>query len=129
MLLIADIWNKNKGEIMPKLNMQGPFNLNENTIDEEVTKTSAGNYALGRKDDDGIFMVSYVGRSDSDVNDRLKYWIENSKRPLFKFSYAPSAKAAYEKECQNYHDFKPPDNDVHPDKPSGSNWKCPVCGE
>ena len=114
---------------MAELNMQGSFNLDEDTIDEKVTKTSAGNYALGRKDDEGTFLVSYVGRSDSDVNDRLKYWIENSKRPLFNFSYAPSAKAAYEKECQNYHDFKPPDNDVHPDKQSGSNWKCPVCGE
>ncbi len=109
--------------------MQGSFNLDEDTIDEKVTKTSAGNYALGSKDDEGTFLVYYVGRSDSDVNKRLKRWVNNTKHPLFKFSYASSAKAAYEKECQNYHDFEPPDNDVHPDKPSGSNWECPVCGE
>ena len=114
---------------MASLNMEGPFKLDEVTIDDKVTKTSAGNYALGRKNDKGTFLVGYVGRSDSDVNERLKYWAQNSERPLFKFSYASSPKAAFEKECQNYHDFEPPDNDIHPDKPNGTNWKCPICGE
>ena len=79
------------------------------------------------KNDEGTFLVGYVGISDSDVNDRLKYWARNSKRPLFKFSYATSAKSAFEKECGHYHDFDPPSNNIHPQRPDGTDWKCPVC--
>lgn len=98
---------------MPSLGMKGPYKLDNDTIDAVVTQTSPGNYALGRKNDEGTFVVGYVGRSDSDVNDRLKSWVGNTKRPLFKFSYASSPKAAFEKECENYHDFDPPGNDKH----------------
>lgn len=41
-----------------------------------------------------------------------------------------SAKAAFEKECHNYHDFggkEKLDNTIHPDRPAGSGWKCPCC--
>lgn len=112
---------------MPSLEMRGPYKLDKETIDKVVTKTAPGNYAFGKKNDEGTFEVGYVGRSDSDVNARLKAWIGNTKRPMFKFSYASSAKAAFEKECQNYHDFDPPGNDKHPDRPFGNNWKCPRC--
>jgi len=112
---------------MPSLGMNGPYKLDNETIDAEVTQTSPGNYALGRKDKKGTFRVGYVGRSDDDVNGRLKYWIGETKRPLFMFSYATSAKAAFEKECNNYHDFDPPDNTSHPARPRNSNWKCPKC--
>ena len=112
---------------MASLGMNGPYKLNRDTIDAKVTKKSPGNYALGRKDPDGTFLVGYVGRADSDIKGRLKSWVGKTKRPLFKFSYATSAKAAFEKECENYHDFKPPGNDVHPARPDGTNWKCSVC--
>jgi hypothetical protein len=115
------------GRHMPSLGMKGPYDLNKDTIDQEVTRTSPGNYALGSKNDKGKFHVSYVGRSDSDVNSRLKSWVGKTRHPLFKFSYATSAKAAFEKECQNYHDFKPRYNDNHPDRPTGTGWKCPRC--
>jgi len=82
--------------------MKGPFNLTNDEIDNQVTKTSTGNYALGCVSDE-TFYVSYVGRSDTDLNDRLKDWVGEYKK--FKFSYATSPKAAFEKESQNYHDF------------------------
>lgn len=112
---------------MASLGMNGPYKLDNETIDKAVSRTSPGNYALGRKDDQGTFLVGYVGRSDSDVNARLKAWVGNTKRPLFMFSYATSAKAAFEKECENYHDFQPPGNDIHPQRPANTNWKCPKC--
>lgn len=112
---------------MATLNMNGSYKLDSSTIEEKVTKTSAGNYALGKKDSDNIFIVGYVGRSDTDVGKRLKSWIKNTTRPLFKFSYASSPKAAFEKECTNYHDFNPSGNDVHPQRPDNTNWKCPKC--
>ncbi len=112
---------------MPYLGMKGPYKLDTETINEKVTRKSAGNYALGKKNEKGLFTVGYVGRSDSDVGARLKQWISKTRRPLFKFCYATSPKAAFEKECNNHHDFKPPGNDSHPARPKGTSWRCPRC--
>jgi hypothetical protein len=107
--------------------MKGPYQLDRRTVDGEVTRTSPGNYALGRRADSGKLKVRYVGRADSDLNARLRSWVGKTKHPLFKYSYASSAKPAFEKECENYHDFDPPGNEVHPDRPDGSKWNCPRC--
>ncbi len=112
---------------MSKLGMQGPFILDFEAIDKVVTSKSPGNYALGKNNEAGVFLVNYVGRSDVDVNDRLKSWVNQSTNSLFKFSNATSPKAAFEKECVNYHDFSPPANDNHPNRPENSNWTCPKC--
>ena len=115
---------------MATLNMIGTFDLVSSQIEKNVTKISAGNYALGRLEDDN-FIVLYVGRSDSDLKNRLISWVgKNAKYKKFKYSYADSFKAAFEKECNNYHDFGGKaklDNEVHPDRPENSGWKCPRC--
>jgi hypothetical protein len=114
---------------MASLNMSGPFSLTNEEIDKQITRKSCGNYGLGRTNETNTFVVSYVGRSDDDVNGRLKKWV-GSKYEQFKYSYATSPKAAFEKECNNYHDFgenKSLDNDIHPARPSGTDWKCPRC--
>jgi hypothetical protein len=113
---------------MASLDMQGPYDLTAKKIDEVITRTSPGNYALGHMDNE-TFRVSYVGRSDTDVNKRLKDWV-GSKYKNFKSSYATSPKDAFEKECKNYHDFgesKSLDNKIHPERPNNADWKCPVC--
>jgi hypothetical protein len=138
-------------------------------IDERVTRTSPGNYALGYMDGK-TFMVFYVGRADSDVRSRLHEWVGTPSRykryapsakaacgsrhrgplPLdapaldhvglgvdssytrFSFSYAPSAEAAFEKECRNYHEFGGSDgldNDCHPAAPERVRCICPVDGQ
>lgn len=115
---------------MASLGMNGPYVFDSEKIDEVVTKTSAGNYALGYTKDNGTFIVEYVGRSDTDVNQELKTKPSN-KYKKFKYSYATSPKAAFEKECQNYHDFGGSaklNNKYHPARPNGTTWKCPVCG-
>lgn len=115
---------------MASLDMGGPYELTSQKIGEVITRTSPGNYALGYVSD-STFYVLYVGRSDTDVNNRLKSWVGKSNRyKHFKFSYATSPKAAFEKECKNYHDFggsEKLDNEQHPERPDGTNWKCPVC--
>lgn len=101
-------------------------------IDKQVTKTRPGNYALGFIGDNDAFKVRYVGRSDDDVNERLKDHVnEDREFKKFKFLYATSAKVAFEKECVNYHDYVDTGklkNKYHPARPKGSNWKCPVQG-
>ena len=112
---------------MANLNMQGPFPFNSESINKNITKSSPGNYALGTANDQGLLSIKYIGRADKDVNERLHDWIGVKNHPQFKFSYAKSAKDAYLKECQNWHDFKPTENSIHPDKPDGTDWKCPTC--
>jgi hypothetical protein len=115
------------GEEMPETGLRGPYTLNNSTIDEKVTETSAGAYALGLVNSDGAFVPKYVGRSDDDINARLKDWI-GKNYSHFKFEYYSSAKAAFEKECDLYHDWKKQlDNEQHPDRSNGTNWKCPRC--
>lgn len=114
---------------MARLNMYGAYELSDNDIRSQVTKISAGNYALGYQNQEGYFVVKYVGRSDSDVANRLKQHI-GEDYSHFKYSYASSPKAAFEKECENYHDFggeEKLDNEIHPRRPNDSNWKCPKC--
>jgi hypothetical protein len=60
--------------IMQSLEMTGSYPLSDEAIDETMSRTSPGNYALGYMDDTS-FDVFYVGRSDSDVRQRLHDWV------------------------------------------------------
>lgn len=71
------------------LGMKGPYALSHGAIDDALTRRSAGNYALGYLDGD-VFVVFYVGRSDSDVKQALHDWVGMPSR--YK-AYAPSSKA------------------------------------
>jgi hypothetical protein len=73
------------------LDMSGSYPLNDEAIDELVTRTCPGNYALGYLDGD-TFNVFFVGRSDSDVRQRLHDWVGAPSR----FDrYPPASKAAW----------------------------------
>ena len=115
---------------MPSLGMEGPYPLTREQIAEVVPLSSPGNYALGRISG-RRFTVRYVGRSDHNLGVRLGQWADESRRYThFMLSHASSPKAAFEKECRNYHAFGESerlDNEQHPDRPDGTNWKCPVC--
>lgn len=105
------------------------YALTNEKIDQAVTRTSPGVYALD-KTTTGGFQVNYVGRADVDLNKRLKAWV-GSKYKFFKFDYATSPKNAFEKECELWHDYGGPqgklDNEKHPQRPNGTDWKCPRC--
>lgn len=112
---------------MPNTGLNGPYRLSSERIDEVITKTSPGTYALEREDSSDSFIVNYVGRSDDDINDRLKDWVGVKGYKRFKFGYFDSPKAAFEKECGIYHDFDGLDNEIHPQRPEGTSWQCPRC--
>jgi hypothetical protein len=109
---------------MAQNGLWGPFTLSDQVIDEEVTHSGAGVYLLEQSADLVNFRVVYVGRSDTNVN-QLHVHVGSYKR--FRYEYCSSVEAAYEKECTFYHDFEPHDNPVHPQRPSGTDWKCPRC--
>jgi hypothetical protein len=73
------------------LEMSGSFPLRDDAIDEMLMRTSPGNYALGYMDGDS-FIVFYVGRSDSDLRQRLHAWVG---KPSRYGRYASPAKASW----------------------------------
>ena len=111
---------------------EGPYPLTAKSIDENVKET-IGNYFLGIAAK-GIFVVKYVGRSDTNLNGRLKDYLGDSYSH-FKFSYTANPVNAYYQECRDYHRFidagKKLDNEIHPDKPNNSpnSLVCPICGQ
>jgi len=126
---------------MPSLNMKGPYEIWTEENGKKVKNTGnvvpknvkIGNYAFGNQKEDG-FHVFYVGRSDdrkeTGLLDEINQQIDNGKAKdcaHFKYSVANSHTEAYEKECQNYHDFRPSRNEVHPARPADNgHYKCPV---
>lgn len=127
------------GKKMATLNMGVSYDLTIGEIERLVEANRIGNYAFGYLNNKGVFIVCYVGRSDTDLRERMKHGVDDMladpscRYERFKFSYANSVKEAYEKECRNYHDFGGPEgflrNKVHPAKPSGYYGACPKCGE
>lgn len=65
--------------------LSGPYALSDSTIDAEVKERSAGVYLLDGRENGGGFSVSYVGRSDADVNNQLHVHVGRYRR--FKFRY------------------------------------------
>jgi hypothetical protein len=110
---------------MLKTGLQGPYRLTYEGIEKAVRCRSAGAYALGHITPNGSFCVNHVGRSDTDIAAKLREFIGSDA--YFKFGYFPSSRAAFEKECELFHDFNPPGNRVHPGRPAGSRWACPRC--
>ncbi len=73
------------------LEMSGSYPLRDEAIDEVLTRTSPGNYALGYLDGD-TFNVFYVGRSGSDVRQCLHDWVGKPSRYEM---YAAPAQASW----------------------------------
>ncbi|MEX2629802.1 MAG: hypothetical protein WD341_07675 [Tistlia sp.] len=130
---------------MTSLDMDGPFKLDTPTVRQTVRGGLPGNFAIGHLDGDKRFAVQYVGRHDLDVLDGLmttmragvgkpgltaRLFGSQRQANAFKFSYAADQRAAFEKQCRNYHDFNGSgklENAAHPVPPSGSGLTCPSC--
>ena len=124
---------------MPSLNMRGPFILTDEEVNNRVDSGKMGNYAYGylqEREGRQIFIVRYVGRSLTDLREEIKSRHKSEAKftkldcEYFKFSYAGSVREAYEKECQNFHDFGEQEsllNEDHPSKPTDNgSYHCPV---
>jgi hypothetical protein len=106
--------------------LKGPFLLTaEGVRVAPLTTRAPGAYALGHTDAEGTFIVEKVGRSDKDVKEALQHFADTYQE--FAFQYTASAKAAFERECDLYHNFMAGSGHVHPTRPEASYWKCPHC--
>lgn len=111
---------------MPSTGLYGPFQLTKISVDTNASGFGPGAYALGRLGKDGVLYVSYVGRSDDDLNGRLKKHV--GRYTHFQHAFYNTSRDAFAKECILYHEFNPPDNLVHPAKSAGTNYQCPIAG-
>ena len=106
--------------------LYGPHPLRQDTIKELLILASPGTYVLGDTDAEGFHPRS-VGRSDSDIAARIHEFVGFYSE--FKFAYYDSARAAFERECQLYHEFAASlDSGLHPSRQAHSDWRCPYCG-
>jgi DNA-binding response OmpR family regulator len=105
--------------------LHGPFRLTDRVIDTEVTRISAGVYALDNCATSRSFHITCVGRSDGNLNNQLHVHVGAYK--YFKYGYCSSSKAAFEKECSLYHGFVPQYNAGHPVRSAVTDWVCPQC--
>lgn len=110
---------------MTETRLEGPHRLIVDDIDAAIVSRSAGTFAIGHLDHKGRFVVQYVGRSDNDLRTQLRAKI--GAEPYFKHRCFETAREAFEKECELFHAFQPPGNFLHPERPPGSDWKCPHC--
>ena len=111
--------------------MRGKFTLNSASIDTTAPATP-GAYVLVNGSNNAV----YVGRSDTDLNGRLKNhlpeceenaWIRRSLPTDFYFEPTANSQEAYRLECEWFHQYRPSCNTAHPAKLSYS-WACPICG-
>lgn len=105
--------------------LNGPYALTFDDLEARVPSRRCGVFALGYVDASDRFRVQRVGRDDGDLQQRLKDLIGSSQR--FKFEATDTPRAAFESECELFHRLRPPGNFMHPDRPAGSDWCCPVC--
>jgi hypothetical protein len=105
--------------------LQGPFSLSFEVVDREVPRHVPGVYVVGYVDPDGWFRIENVGRSDDDLRGALDARIGTASH--FKFLAMPTADQAFARECQIFHDFKPPGTRCHPEPPADSDRDCPRC--
>lgn len=105
--------------------LKGPHELSFDRLEQVLPKARTGIFALGYVDREGRFRVQSVGRDDYDVRARLCELIGSSV--MFKFAVLPTPREAFEKECELFHNLRPPSTVIHPARQRGTDWLCPHC--
>lgn len=105
--------------------LYGPLPLSVDRIHTHVQANSPGVFALGLTVDE-TFLTKQIGRSDEDLQSALRPHV-GGPYPQFKFSYAISARDAFERECELFHSLITLDVPIHPEPPKGMKLSCPSC--
>lgn len=104
--------------------LYGPLPLTVERVGRHLLESSPGVYALG-KEQDGLFVIGEVGRSDHDLRSALTAQV-GGRFSQFKFRYALSAEDAFRTECELYHTVTL-DHPIHPIAPAGTYLQCSAC--
>ena len=103
--------------------MRGPFVLSETGVNLMVPPRLLGVYCLSNSRDH----VELLRRSSVSVRDEVRAYVDEYK--YFWFEVATSARDAFAREAQGYHDptLRKAACIAHPHAPAGSDWRCPDC--
>lgn len=100
----------------------GPYLIGSESL--LVRPYSLGVYVLSH---DGS-SADYVGRSDFDLQSRIRRSATEGGHVFFWFEYASTSTEAYAYECQLFHRLSPPCNTIHLATPPGVWTVCPAWG-
>ena len=117
--------NNNLG--LAGLGFSKTYDLTDDNIDKIAPIGLAGNYIYSEPKKAGLNPY-YIGRSDTDINDRSKHGIDEYGKVSLLSS--KNSKESFELECLLFHRFgkdKLLSNKIHPAKPKDTNYKCPYC--
>jgi hypothetical protein len=113
--------------VLVQFRYEGPFTLSRSSVDRVVSSAWPGVYLLGASSQSkGVFDVRFVGRSDTNLADRLLDWV--GSYPDFIFRHEESPIGALIEECRLFHTFDPTDNEEHPLGPAYTQATCHMCG-
>ncbi len=103
--------------------MKGPFLLEAKTLAREIDRALGGAFLLC----DLAKVVRAVGRSDRDLPADLLKRVGGKDAVWFYYEYAQNPKEAFEMECKFYHQYLTTlTRRIHPVKPEGKDYKCPL---
>lgn len=115
----------------PSSEMVGPYVLDQETVNDLISKQKYGWYWLGRTFNANVPQVNYVGRSDTDLAERILKPREHKYR-FFWCRITRTVRDAFEGECRDWHAWREKgcklDNDIHPDEPDDHKYSCPIEG-
>lgn len=111
-------------------NMKETYVWNRKSVNRNVAKNSIGCYQLGNPDQNGNFVVGYIGRSLRCLNNRLSN--NHPKRKLytmFRFCQLESVREVFDTECRWFHLYsgEASTNLKHPDSPRMLGYQCKYC--
>ncbi|MDK9699014.1 MAG: hypothetical protein OEM52_02520 [bacterium] len=108
----------------------GPFDLELDIVEANVTRTGPGTFRLGHNDVWGQLCVRLIGRSDDDLKGELRRQALKKKYTRFTFQFADTSRQSYERCCRDYHRYRGNgylDNTKHPYTPNHHDYPCPIC--
>jgi hypothetical protein len=109
--------------------MYGPYDPTPTVKRPRVKPHVPGVFAVGYTRESGAFVVRYIGRADSNLQEELERQ-DADETARFKWAESSSKMEAFDTQCLLYHKFGGGDtleNEDHPEPPKNSHWVCPVC--
>jgi len=106
----------------------GPIHLARADVEARLPAAGPGVYALGHaRPQEGAVFISWVGRADGDLRDRVLGHVGGRYTACFWLPTA-TAEEAWRAECELWHEMggEELDSDLHPVPPG--DLPCPVCG-
>ena len=102
--------------------------LNKNNVTKHVMRARIGTYILGEFDRANRFIRRYIGRSTTQLHERLSRHASAQQWPAFQVHYWTTVEEVFQMECLLWHQNRDTIvNKRHPDSPRGLNLTCPYC--